>query len=211
MNEKNTFQKRQTARWAEIKDLLEGKFVRNEETESSGYKTKKGFLVSRVNVFGVVLSKDFTELMESAVIDDGTGNIGIKAFEKKGFFENIEVGDVVNVLGKMREYNNSNFISIEAVRKSNSGLFSLRKKEIPVVQKFYETEKDEGPKAEEMVVLGSGEKVLEVLRALDKGDGVDIEILAEKCGTKEIAQIVNGLIKNGEVFEIMPGKLKVLE
>jgi len=211
MNEKNLIQKRQTAKWAEITDLLGGVFIKNSETEGSVYRTKKGFLVSRANVFGVVLSKDSTEFVEGIIVDDGTGNISVKSFEKKGIFDSIEVGDIVNVIGKVREYSQSPFVSAETVKKSDNKSFALRKKEISLVQKFYEVEKDIQPEAEEMFVSGEGDKILAMLKELDKGDGVDIGVLAEKAKAKDINEIVTNLIRNGEVFEILPGKLKVLE
>jgi len=36
-------------------------------------------------------------------------------------------------------------------------------------------------------------------------------LLAKKCSIKNLNDITKELIRNGEVFEIMPGKLKVLD
>lgn len=210
MNEKNSIQKRQTARWTNVNDLLSGSFIKNEDGSFS-YRTKSGFVVTRVNVFGVVLSKDSNDFFDGIVIDDGTGNIGVKSFDKKGIFENIEVGDIVNVVGKIREYNQTPFISVEFVKKSNNRAFTLRKKELPVVQKFYDIEKEQIQNVEEVVVSNDKDRILELLKELDEGDGVDIEILSEKSSMKNINEVVKELIRNGDVFEVMPGRLKVLE
>ena len=191
------FQKRQTAYWMTIEDLSNGTFKKKEE--NSVYITKKGFAVSRVNVFGIVLSKDSTEFVESLIIEDGTGNISIKSFEKKGFFEKVEVGDFANIIGKVREYNSVPFISSEIIVKSDKDAFMLRKKEIMAIQKFYKCEEISAP---EVV----GEEIV-----LDNGDGADIDVVIKKAGIKESNKIVEDLVRNGDVFEIMPGRLKILD
>jgi len=203
------FQKRQTAYWAEIGDILGGTFIKNDE--SSSYLTKNGFSVSRVNVFGVVLSKDSNEFFEGIVLGDGSGTINVKSFEKKGMFEGIQIENVVNVIGKVREYEQSPFISVEIIVKSDKKAFELRKKELPSVQKFYK--KEEIPKIaeEEVVVSDGGNHVFDLIRELDKGDGVDIGVISEKCKIKNLNEIIEGLVRNGDVFEIKPGKLKVLD
>ncbi len=214
MSDENTageskFQKRQTALWMKIGDLLGGSFTRNEGF--SAYKTPKGVVASRVNVFGVVLSKESSDLVESIFIEDETGSIAVKSFEKTGAFEKIEVGDIINVIGKIREYNNVPFISSEIIVKSEKGPFILRKKEIAVVQGFYATEETEKAAVPEEIVCDNSSKVLGLIRELDKGDGVDMDLLVEKCGMKNASQIIGELIRNGDVFEIMPGKIKVLD
>ena len=202
------FQKRQTALWMKIGDLLGGSFTRNENF--SAYKTPKGVVASRVNVFGVVLSKESSDLVESIFIEDETGSIAVKSFEK-GSFEKIEVGDIVNVIGKIREYNNVPFISSEIAVKREKEPFMLRKKEITIVQGFYAAEETEKDAVHEEVVCDNSSKVLGLIRELDRGDGVEMELLVEKCGMKNASQIIEDLIRNGDVFEIMPGKVKVLD
>ena len=210
MNDKNTVQKRQTARWAEIGEFAGGIFIKSEA--GSSYKTRGGYFLSRVNVFGVVLSKESTEFVANVFIEDGTGNISIKSFEKKEIFEGIEVGDIINVIGRVRVYNQTPFISAELVKKIGREAFALRKKELSLVKKFYGLGKEEEPATEEEVVVSSeSEKILGLIRSLDGGNGVDMELLAKKCSIKNLNDITKELIRNGEVFEIMPGKLKVLD
>ncbi len=57
---------------------------------------------------------------------------------------------------------------------------------------------------------GEADAVLKIIRDLDSGSGADIEkVTAEAGGRSE--EIINGLLKNGDVFELTPGKIKVLE
>ena len=209
MSEKNIIQKRQTACWAVLGELNGGVFSKGEE--GSAYRTKEGHVFSRVNVFGIVLSKESTEFFESIVIDDSTGSINAKSFDKKGIFDNVDVGDVINIIGRMREYNQAPFISVELVRKGSQEAFSLRKKEIGVVKRFYSAEKESSPVQEEEVVQGSSEQITGLIKSLDSGNGADIEEVIRKCGIKNAGEVVKDLLRNGEVFENMPGRIKVLD
>jgi len=193
------FQKRQTAYWMTVEDLLNGTFKKNEE--NAFYITKKGFAVSRVNVFGIVLSKDSSEFVESLIIEDGTGNLSVKSFERKNVFEKIDAGDFVNIVGKIREYNGAPFISSEIIIKSDKDAFMLRKKEVSLVQKFYKTPEVSVQEAVgEEFVVDDGAKIMEIVKSLDNGDGADVDAVIKK-----------DLVRNGDVFEIMPGKLKILD
>jgi RPA family protein len=208
MSNENGFQKRQTAYWMEIKDLLGGCFIKNDDGSSS-YQTNTGFMISRVNIFGIVLSKEANEFFEGIFMEDGSGNISVKSFDKKGIFENIEVGDTVNIIGKIREYNQTPFVSAEIVTKRDNRELLLRKKELAAVRKFYKRE--EPQKTEEVVVCDSGARVVELIKGLDNGDGADMDLLAQKCKIKDVDKIIEDLIRSGDVFEIRPGKLKVLD
>lgn len=194
----------------QIDDLLDGTFIKDET--SSSYRTKTGFIISRVNVFGIVISKESNDFFSSIIIEDGSGKIDVRSFEKKDVFDDIEVENIVNVIGKIREYNQMPFISVELIKKSDQDFFNLRKKELSSIKKFYPKAKEEPniSEAEELVVAGDGEKILSMLNELDKGDGVDTELLIEKSGIKNAEGLIKELINNGDVFEIRPGKLKVL-
>lgn len=62
----------------------------------------------------------------------------------------------------------------------------------------------------ENVELLPSEKVIQLIKDLDKGNGVLIEDIIDKSNIKEAEQIINIMIKNGEIFQNMPGKVKVL-
>lgn len=54
------------------------------------------------------------------------------------------------------------------------------------------------------------EKVLNVIKELDTGNGADIEEVVVKSNLIDCDKIITNLIKEGEVFEIKAGKIKVL-
>ncbi|MBN2458324.1 hypothetical protein JXB31_04305 [Candidatus Woesearchaeota archaeon] len=55
--------------------------------------------------------------------------------------------------------------------------------------------------------------ILEIIRKSDKGDGTDTEnVISDSALKREKAElIINNLLMDGEIFEVKPGKLKVME
>jgi len=45
---------------------------------------------------------------------------------------------------------------------------------------------------------------------LDSGEGADIEDVIVKADVKDCEPLLNSLIKEGEIFEVRPGRIKVL-
>lgn len=54
------------------------------------------------------------------------------------------------------------------------------------------------------------DKIVRVINDLDEGRGADFEAVVQKSGIEKAEDIVNNLLLEGEIFEISPGKLKVL-
>ena len=54
-------------------------------------------------------------------------------------------------------------------------------------------------------------KILALVKEMDIGEGADIQDVISKSGNKETESILKNLLQEGEIFEIKPGKLKVLE
>ena len=63
---------------------------------------------------------------------------------------------------------------------------------------------------ETIIDLSPTNEIVKLVKQLDKGDGVSIEELSSK-NIKDIDKIIDMLLKEGDIFEIKPGKLKVLE
>ncbi len=54
------------------------------------------------------------------------------------------------------------------------------------------------------------ELIIKTIKEFDKGDGADIEEIISKLNSIKAESIISSLIKEGEVFEIRPGRVKVL-
>ena len=123
---------RQTAYKVWISDLINGEYINPEGQWDPGYVTIKESKVSRVNIIANAIDKykneDSTYI--SLTIDDGSENISLKAWnEDTKILKEIEVGDMVLTIAKIKEYNNKIYLVPEIVRKlDKSEWMVLRKK-----------------------------------------------------------------------------------
>ncbi|MEM7825588.1 MAG: OB-fold nucleic acid binding domain-containing protein [Candidatus Aenigmatarchaeota archaeon] len=127
--------KRLPAKKVRIFDLVYGKFFpgQKENMKASYVITPFGQKISRVNVIGSVIDKFLSDdgNYSTITIDDGSEAIRVKTFgEKTRLTEEIEVGEIVLVVGKLKEYNNELYINGEIIRKINPNFEILRKAEI---------------------------------------------------------------------------------
>jgi len=212
MPEKN--QKRQIAYKVRIKDLLDGRYVK-EDGWMPNYIESKGRQISRMNLIGVVVSKQLEPNYQSLVVDDGTGKIAVRTFDEKNRFDDVDIGDVLLLIGRPREYNGEKYILIEILRKvENEKWIELRKLELnkQAEQEAAQNTEEKQVKTEEIVeeeVDDTYQKIIEKIKELDKGDGADFDEIIKDI--KEGEKLIDSLLKRGEIFETKPGKLKVLE
>ncbi|RMF05332.1 hypothetical protein D6764_04970 [Candidatus Woesearchaeota archaeon] len=235
--------KRQVAVKVRIKDILDGRYVKEEGWEPNYVELPDGRKCSRANIIGVIIEKpEATEVnYDHLTIDDGTGSILIRTFDQTHFLEGKSIGDIVLVVGRPREYLGTKYIMPEIVRKiENRKWVEVRKLELEEIAKKHprkekQEEKPEEPPepaAEEEVVteevvvedrkeedkdIGEElpknpyEEIIQMIRDLDRGDGADIEEITATAKVPNADTIIESLLREGEIFEIRPGRLKVLE
>jgi RPA family protein len=104
--------KRQTAYKCSIKMILEGTYVQRPGWDPN-YILFNDLQMSRVNVLAVIVDREGNSL----TLDDGTGKIQVMFFSEEQRFKDREVGEVVLVIGKPREYNQKRFIVPEIIKK----------------------------------------------------------------------------------------------
>ena len=218
-------QKRQIACKARIADLVNGKYVQEEGWTPNYIITKEGRHISRINLIGTVISKTEEGLnYQALVVDDGSGTISLRSFEKNDIINNIEIGDVILLIGRPREYGSEKYIVPEIIKKiNNKKWIDVRRIELDIEN--LKTKKDKPSKQEEVVVEKISESneektqkpssnpqiVYETVRNLDSGQGVDIDEVIKKTGIKEADEIIKKFLREGEMFEIKPGRIKILE
>jgi RPA family protein len=125
-------QERQVARKADIKTLHMGDYI-VQEGFNPNYIEVNGEKYSRVVVLAVVIDKFVSEDGNYAALtlDDGTDTIRLKAFQDLRILDKAEKGDVVDVVGKIREYNEERYIQPETIAKiENPNYEVLRKLEL---------------------------------------------------------------------------------
>lgn len=205
--------RRLSAKKVRIFDIISGKFFpgNKEEMKPSYLITNFGEKVSRVNLLATVTEKFESEDENYATItiDDGSEAIRVKVFrENVKLLNGIEPGNLVLVIGKLKEYQGEIYVNGEVIRKIQDVNYeNLRKLEIldKLVQqnKIVEEIKSlEDVPEEELreyvkekygmddetlqVIIESKKreidykpKILEIIANLDEGEGVEISKLFE--------------------------------
>jgi len=203
-----------------VKDVVEGKFVYGEKEnfKPSYIITRYGLKASRVNIVGTVTDKFVSEdgKYMSFYIDDGTGSIRVKFFgdlvEK---FNDIEISDLVLVIGKVKEYGGEVYVNGEIIRKIEDPNYeTYRKLELVKtvsemkkwVKKIKESREKMSEKEFEKYIEEIGadkevvdyvlktfeteekdykEYVMKIIAELDEGNGVEIEKIFESINLPE--------------------------
>jgi len=221
-NMDNEIVQRQIAFKVNLKDIVTKQLVK-QEGWLPNYVEYGGQKISRVNVMGTVISA-VSENENHIVIDDGEASIIIRKFET----QNIELGDykvgsLLNIIGKIREFNNEKYIMPEAIIPVISmNQVDMRKKEIKLLHMngFYSVVKEVVPKAvstspgiiEENVHEGDSEaaRLIAKIRELDDGNGADIDTIISSLGPS-YERTMQILQEQGDIFTTKPGKIKILE
>jgi RPA family protein len=200
---------RNTAKKLFVSDILGGTYIKRSGWDPSGVLTRYGE-ISRTNLMGVIVS--ISQDSNSFLIDDGTGNIQVRSFDST-INNDIILGALVNVIGKPREWGQSKYIVPEIVRKiENLKWYSVHQKEVELLKKRtgialpveQNTEQEE-------VEIGPYQKILNIIAMLDKGSGADVQDITANAKVPGCDAIISALIEEGEIFEISPGRVKLLE
>ena len=198
-----------------IRDWRNGRYVREEGWQPNYIIIGDGRQVSRVNLIGIVVLKPVEESnnYQSIIIDDGSGKISVRSFEGD-ILKIPKVGDVILLIGRPREYGNEKYIVPEIVRIiDDKKWIDVRKLEIELHSKKYRTR---GDAVLEEEIIGdkkenNADRIFKLIKDIDNGDGVDTEEIISKANVMGAEKIIANLLEEGEIFEIKPGKLKVLE
>lgn len=221
-----------------IAEIVRGKYFFGDALERKpGYVLSPlGEKIVRACVSGTVIDKFESDAFSSLTIDDGTEKIRARSF-RDGAFSSIESGDIVNCIGKVREYNGEVYINAEAVRKINvqkeifEKLRTLKRvfeqcKMIEemrrIAQEFdeifaieYGKEKfdlDEETIQQILVPkeVDYSEKILNVIKSLDKGDGVNVQQIFSISALPEqvVESAISELLEKGKLYEPKPGRFK---
>ncbi len=213
MAEQATDFKRQTAYKCNIAALNNSAFVKREGWESNYVMTEYGDF-SRVNLLGVVVDKD----ENSITIDDGTGQISGRMFERTELLQGTTIGDSVIIIGRPREYSGNKYLTIEIIKKIDRRWLGYRKKELSLIKKIRNNDqlrKIESPIQEPQIVqseitINSKEKMMKIINELDKGDGVMLEDVLKLSNVSNGEELVSDMLMLGEAYEPKPGRIKLM-
>src|SRR3989344_559254 len=217
---------RQPAIKITIKELESSEYFEEQNQNPNHLITLEGKKVYRINLLATIVHKEFRGSMSNLLIDDGTGKITLRFFEENKSALNLEVGDVVLVVGKARRYNQEKYVFPEIVKKVNSLWLKLRSQELQIKTKMEQEKvildkpgpekkienKDENnvEEIEENDPLLPYQKISKLISELDRGEGVLIEEILEKSPLEKTEELLEKMLENGDIFQNMPGKVRVL-
>jgi len=198
-----TIQKRQVAIKSRIITLLKNEFIKKEGWEPS-YILNAGMKISRANLIATLVSKEGGP-MNDLIVDDGSGRICVRSFDDKEFGKKINVGEVVLLIGRPREYGEERYLLGELIKKiANKDWIKIRELELKYEKKPKETKEI---KEEPSNIIT---KIISLIREIDQGEGADYEEVLSKSDDQKANNAIKNLLEQGEIFEIKPGKLKIL-
>jgi len=225
-------QQRQVAYKVWISDLINGEYIREEgEWDPNYVLVRDNLKVSRVNVIASVISKyknetgDYSYLM----VDDGTSDINVKAWKEDiGILDKCNVGDLILLIGRVREYNDDIYITPELIKKlDDSNWAKVRKLELE--KGFGAPMKVENISDKKITVSagGSGGLIVseesanenltqtsrqKVLDYISKKEEVTYDELIEnlKMDENEVNEIIKELLREGEIYQPKANYLKVI-
>ncbi len=124
--------KRLTAVKARIADIASGNYVVLPGFESNYVLTKNGMQLSRVRLLVTIVDKFLSESGRYAAmtLDDGTDTIRAKAFNAVAVFDPFSMGDIVDFIGKLREYQGEIYLVPEIIRRVDPNWELLRELEL---------------------------------------------------------------------------------
>lgn len=224
--------KRQTAIKVWISNLLNGQYIKQDGEFEPNYVEVNGKKIGRVNLIANVVfryqSEDGKYL--SLTLDDGSYQIRLKAWnEATEILMAINVGDVVNVIGRPRKFNDELYVVPEIVKKLDDLHWELaRKAELfkeygkpmkvdVTIQQVREEPKEQveetgGIVEEKIEDSEDRHKILALIEQFGHENGVESEEIVSKSGMDKdlVEEIILELLKNGEIYEPRPNVLRIL-
>jgi RPA family protein len=170
---------------------------------------------TRIKIVGILIGKNANGTI---IVDDGTGQARTKFFSDVMAQKaaGIDVGLPVMVIGGVSEFDGQKYVAGDIIKKVDNELWMRvhQREALPRLKEdAHATNTSEPEDREAKIEKGQSrsEKIINLIREGDKGEGVLVEELIEKVGGEKTDKIIEKLLQDGEIFEVAPGKVKILE
>jgi len=181
--------KRQIARKAVIKEITAAKYFKKEGFEPNYIITRTGRKISRVSFIATIVDtyKNDAGTYGAITFDDGTDTIRAKYFKDLTDMEAASKGEVVEVIGKVKEYGEEVYIITEHMFPRDASFELLRKVEhkqiiskwLPLVDKLREKIKSNAS-LEEILMEFNGKLTEEEIQGLSEFYSIESEFGVKK-------------------------------
>jgi len=171
--------------------------------------------VSRTAITGLLVSWDGT----AGLIDDGTGNVLLRSAQAVPDLLSAPLGSIIFCIGRVRTLGNERYVSIETAHVlHNTYWLTYRKFETALFRESATPVQNPPPERTTPAVAAQipieheewRDQLLKAIHLLDTGDGADVNLILRQT-KQEDDTLIQKLIRDGDVYEIKPGKIKTLE
>jgi len=177
--------KRITTVKTRISSVTKGKYVTQGGLNPNYVLTGIGERLSRVRVLAAVVDKFLSETGKFAAItiDDGTDTIRVKVFNAVSMFERIDVGDEIDLIARVKEYNGEIYLAPEIITKAETNFELLRELELREQEKHMH-------KKRELIIAYKNQTadLSELARILKERENIDEEELEAILQTQHIEE-----------------------
>ncbi len=211
--------KRKSAKFFRVYKIHQTKIKVDPDYDNLKIYKIDGQKVVRVRLFGIITRKyekigDDGKKAVFMTLDDGTDTISLNVWEfklKEGenekntldMIKGIEVGDIVDVIGKIRDYNDEFFISLENIKKKDIE-WEMNKRAMFLTS---EINNNQGSNNNDKVDTSNYKKI--VFDTIDEL-GKSIDDIKKETGLNYdiIKEVLNELRREALVLEPTPGTYK---
>ena len=180
----------------------------NSQSNSDNVLQWNDNVLGTVNIVGIVISLQEKETYNNVYIDDGTGSVAIRSFDKNMEL-NFVVGDIIQVVGRPRVFGQEKYVAPEIIKKMPDPKWvAVRRREIDLLQKYIPKTAAKKVQVEEKKPSQHNEDCVNLIRQLDSGEGVNVDLIIAQSIPENI---IYELLKMGTIFETKPGTVKILE
>lgn len=211
--------KRLVAKKAGVSEITKGKFVKKPGFESNYILTHLGRKLSRVRVLGLVVDKFMNDdgSYSAITIDDSSDTIRCKFFGGAKIFEGIEPGQLVDIMGKVREYAGEIYVAPEIATKITDPNFEtmrmlelaqIRKQQNEKIMKIMELKKtiSDAQKLKESAKEAMGEDDAEAIIEAEGMIDEDISKKKPKDAKETILKIIGESGQEGTDYQVILAK-----
>ncbi|MEE9564835.1 MAG: OB-fold nucleic acid binding domain-containing protein [Candidatus Hydrothermarchaeaceae archaeon] len=207
---------RDTALKVRIKDITNGELKKGKSEWESYLLTPLNEEAGRVRVLATIVSKFKSDDGKYGVLtlDDATDTITSRAFDEGvQLIDSTREGDIVDVIGRVREYEDEKYINVESISKIADPNWELvRKLELAMKLKRLGGGTEAQKELAEEEASGENPRsiVIDIIEEMDEGDGVKYVQLMDETGLddKKLEEIITELMEEGEIYEPKIGKFK---
>lgn len=214
--------KRLTAYRVKINDLIKAKFEKKED--EADYLVFKKIKVSRVRIISTIVNKKVSDDGNYAfiILDDGTETIRVKCWkEDVTKLEKPIIGDIVEIVGRIREWNDERYLSCEIIRIINDPThwlyhkyeFLISGEKLERIEEKEETGMSTGVEKKELPQINKEDLILNIIKENDIGKGTSLALIKKESNLlqTDVENSLKILLNDGLIYEPQKNSYKLVD